>query len=282
VLPSDTWALGEPDVIIEVPEEQVPATGVIDFLIKRSTLNLPEDKWVRAVAYDVGAKSVLHSLLLYALDRDADIRSPEDMIHPDNASFFSIYVPGEATESFREDSGFLLPAGSDLSFKIRYTSSGRAAVDNTRIGLYFHDEPPAMALQTVRMRNDELLIPPEVRDHREFSESPPLTEDSHFESFSPHAHVRGMAVRLIARYLDGERELFSNVANYNFNWQLAYNLAERKTLPAGTVLEAETVYDNSPSNLFIADFDREVRWGVSDQDEMFSHFVRLAVPRVTP
>jgi len=280
VVPSVDWVLGEPDLIIEVPEQAVPANGVVDFIIKRSHLALDRDRWVKAVAYNVGARDVLHSLLLFVFQPPDDTPSVEDMIHPDHAQFISLYVPGEASDVFREDSGFLLPVGSDLTFKLRYTTSGRAVVDSTRIGLYFHDMPPAMVLESLVLSNDSLRIPPNSTSHREFAESEPLPVTSSLESFSPHSHARGKAIRLIARHTDGRRELLTNVANYNFNWQLAYRVSERKVLPAGTVLEAETNYDNSPSNLFITDFDREIGWGVSDNYEMFNHYVRLAVPRI--
>jgi len=275
----DRWPLGEPDLIVEVPEEQVPATGVIDFRLKQAELDLAEDRWLRAVAYDVGDRSVLHSLLVYARDRQVEITDGADLIDPANAEFFSIYVPGEEVEVFPEDSGFLLRPGHDLSFKLRYTSSGRATVDRTHIGLYFHDEPPSMALRSKVIRSDVLDIPPNVKNHVEVAETDALEQAMWLSGFSPHAHNRASSMRIFTVTPDGQRNLLANVANYNFNWQLAYNLQQSILLPAGSRLAAETVYDNTFANPHNPDPDQPVRWGVSVDDEMFSHYVRLLQPR---
>ncbi len=275
------WPLGEPDLVIEVPEEQVPATGVIDFRLKQAELNLSEDRWLRAVAYDVGDRSVLHSLLVYARDRDADIADGADLIDPANAEFFSIYVPGEEVEVFREDAGFLLTTSHDLTFKLRYTSSGRATVDRTRIGLYFHDQPPAMAVSSKVIRSVVLDIPANVGNHLEVAETGVLAQQVWLSGFSPHAHNRASSMRIFTVMPDGQRHLLANVANYNFNWQLAYELQQPLSLPAGSRLAAETVYDNTRSNPHNPDPDQPVRWGVSVDDEMFSHYVRLLTPRLS-
>lgn len=275
----ERWPLGEPDLIVELPEEQVPATGVIDFRLKQVQLDLNEDRWLRAVAYDVGDRSVLHSLLVYALDRGGETVDGADLIDPAMADFFSIYVPGEEHEVFPDNAGFLLCADRDLSFKLRYTSSGRATVDRTRIGLYFHDEPPDLALRSEVIFGNVLEIPPNVDNHVEEAETPPVDSGVLLTGFSPHAHNRAKSMRIFTVDPDGERQLLANVANYNFNWQLAYNLQQPLALPPGSRLMAETVYDNTFANPHNPDPDQSVQWGVSVDDEMFSHYVRLLQSR---
>src|SRR5690606_13519721 len=109
------WALGEPDMIIDIPPENVPATGVVDFRIKRADLDLEQDRWVTAVAYDVGATWVLHSVLVYALDPTVSADDPVAMMTPENAEFISLFVPGRPQEQFSADSAFLLRADRDLA-----------------------------------------------------------------------------------------------------------------------------------------------------------------------
>jgi hypothetical protein len=279
---ADEWPLGIPDLIVELPEEVLPATGVVDFRLKRVALNLPEDKWLRAISYSVGDKSVLHSLLVYALDSDTEPSTGEAMIAAGNADYLSVYVPGETDDVFRPDSAFLLQADRDLVVKLRYLTSGRPTVDHTRIGLYFRDTAPAMLLQSLMLDNTSIRIPPEAGNHVEVLETPAASSDYYLEAYSPHAHNRGKRMRLTAIYPDGSEELLINVANYNFNWQLAYTLPERKHLPAGTRLRAETVYDNSDANPFNPDPDLEIGSGTSTWDEMFSHLLRVTVPYITP
>ena len=272
------WPLGEPDLIVDVPEEQVPATGIIDFRLKRASPNLSEDKWLSAVSYNVGDRSVLHSLLVYELDNDAQIAEPADLIDEDKAAFISLYVPGKTEDVFAADTGYLLSKQKDLVFKIRYTSSGRETVDRTRIGFYFRDGPPELALRTLAIENRAIQIPANEENHREHAETEVVADEFFIESFSPHAHNRSKSMTISARYPDGSEQLLINVANYNFNWQMAYTLKQRKHIPAGSRIISETVYDNTAANPHNPDPDKTVQWGVSTWDEMFSHFVRIAQP----
>lgn len=279
VAATGAWPLGEPDLIVEVPAQQLPATGIVDFLLESAELSLPEDKWLRAVAYDVGDKSVLHSLMIYARDTSAPVTSEADLIDPAVSEYVSIFVPGERVDAFPEGAAYRLAANRDLAFKIRYLTSGRETVDRTRIGLYFQDEAPEWVVETLVIANENISIPAGAGDHREVALSEPMASDIYLSSLSPHAHGRAESMQLTAIYPDGERQLVANVANYNFNWQLTYRLQQPLLLPAGTRLEAETVYDNSLANPLNADPDVTVEWGVSDQDEMFNHYVRLLRPR---
>ena len=270
------WPLGEPDLIVDVPEEQVPATGIIDFRLKRIRLDLPEDKWLRALSYSVGERSVLHSLLVYELDNKAQIVEPADLIANDKAAFISLYVPGKTEDVLAADTGYLLSKGKDLAFKIRYTSSGRATMDRTQIGLYFRDSPPELALRTLAIENRAIQIPANEDNHREIAETGIIAGEFFIESFSPHAHSRSKSMTISAQYPDDSKRLLINVANYNFNWQMAYTLKERMFIPAGSRIVSETVYDNTAANPHNPDPDKAVHWGVSSWDEMFSHFVRIA------
>ncbi len=272
------WALGEPDLIVELPEEAIPATGMVEFKIKRADLGLTEDKWISAVAYDVGDRSVLHSLLVFALDPAVPNTSPAALIDPDNAEFISLYVPGRTEEVFDADSGFLLRGDRDLALKLRYVTGGRETVDATRIGLYFHDAAPELAVRNLVMLNEDFTIAAGENNHAEQAQSEVFSEDVYVQSFAPQAHTRGKSMSISAEYPDGTLARLINVANYNFNWQMNYRLKERLLLPAGSKLLAETVYDNSASNPHNVDPEASVQVGIATADEIFSHYVRVLAP----
>lgn len=82
-------------------------------------------------------------------------------------------------------------------------------------------------------------------------------------------HFRGKRMRFYADYPDGSREELLNIARYNYNWQLAYELREPKFLPGGTVITAVGAFDNSIRNAANPDPDRAVPWGLQSWDEMF-------------
>lgn len=270
------WPLGEPDFIVDVPEQAIPATGNVDFLVKRTQLDIPQDKWISAVSYNVGDKSVLHSLLVYAVDKSLQTDDADELIAQTNADYISVYVPGETDDVFAQDSGYLLQSDKDLVFKLRYLTSGRETVDRTQIGFYFHDAEPAMQLTTLALEKPDFVIPANVTEHSEMLRSAPLTSDRWLESYSPHAHSRGKSMSLVVEYPDGSEEQLINVANFNYNWQLAYRPAQMKKIPAGSVFRAETVYDNSASNPFNPAPESDATQGYRFDSEMFSHFIRLA------
>jgi hypothetical protein len=272
------WEAGEPDLVVDLPPQQIPATGTVDFMVERIPLSLDQDRWLSGIAYHVGEKSVLHSVLVYAIDKDNPTTDPVELISADNADYFSVFVPGETVDPFAPDTGFLLKADQDLVVKLRYLTSGREELDKTQLGLYFHDTPPARRLRTITLQDEELAIPANVANHKVVMRSEPLGEDVRLESYSPHAHSRGMQMRVFLETPDAsdEDELLINVANFNFNWQLDYRQANENWLPAGSRLRAETVYDNSEANPYNADPDQALSHTYSDQGEMFSHFIRIS------
>ncbi|MGD9646909.1 MAG: hypothetical protein AB7U73_14445, partial [Pirellulales bacterium] len=71
---------------------------------------------------------------------------------------------------------------------------------------------------------------------------------------------------------DGTREILLDVPRYDFNWQLRYELAEPKRLPAGTVLECTAHFDNSADNVSNPNPDEVVRWGPQTWEEMMIGF----------
>lgn len=272
------WALGEPDLIVNVPENEVPATGMVDFIIERSDLNLTQDQWVSAVAYNVGDRSVLHSLLVFAVDPNIVEKDQAGLIDPQNAEFISLYVPPRTEESFAEDSAFLLRQDRDLSFKIRYVTGGRDTIDATRIGLYFRDTPPEYAVRNVITLNPDFTVAAGVVKQVEHAETAVFENDVWVESFAPQTHTRGKSMTISAQFPDGSVERLINVANYNFNWQMNYKMSERLHLPAGSKLISDTVYDNSASNPQNVDPETDVAVGLTTYDEIFSHFIRVLEP----
>ena len=71
-------------------------------------------------------------------------------------------------------------------------------------------------------------------------------------------HFRGKRMRFYAEYPDGSSEELINIANYNYNWQLAYTYEEPKFVPAGTVITATGAFDNSTQNKMNPDPYRSV------------------------
>ena len=81
-------------------------------------------------------------------------------------------------------------------------------------------------------------------------------------------HVRGKSAKYTVRHEDGSEVVALWVPNFDFNWQLRYELEEPIFMPKGSTLEAEFHYDNSPNNRFNPDPTQTVRWGDQTWEEM--------------
>lgn len=61
--PTTKWSLGEPDLIVKVPEQSIPATGVVDYMDIPVDLGLEEDVWIKGSEVVPGDPAVLHHII---------------------------------------------------------------------------------------------------------------------------------------------------------------------------------------------------------------------------
>lgn len=271
--PDTKWAFGEPDYIIKVPEQSIPATGVLDYRNVSIPISIEKDRWVRGSQYVAGDRSVLHhtinSLVAPGASRRSALLGGSD---PDQATI-APYIPGATPIMDPENTGGLLKAGSILNLQLHYTSNGKETVDASEIGLWFYPEGvvpeermsgACACIFTPTWTN----IPP-GHPNFEQTESITIAKDAYIHSMLPHMHFRGKYMRFSAYYPDGTSEELINIANYNYNWQLSYTYKEPKFVPAGTVIKVIGAFDNSAQNPANPDPERSVPWGQQSWDEMF-------------
>lgn len=275
-VPSTAWAFGEPDYVIEISEQAVPATGVLDYRYEFIPINLPDGKarYVRASQYMPGDRTVLHHTL-NALFGPGERPTGRGFLAPanPNAAHITPYIPGAAPSVEEPDTGGLLQSGSTIGIQLHYTTTGRESKDASRIGLWFYPEDQ---IPTERRTGDCACIftptwtniPPYDPNFEQTAEIT-IPDDAYVMSFLPHMHFRGKYMRFEAHYPDGTTELMANVANYNYNWQMEYQLVEQKLVPAGTRIVVTGAFDNSAQNKANPDPARDVPWGDQSWDEMF-------------
>jgi hypothetical protein len=77
-----------------------------------------------------------------------------------------------------------------------------------------------------------------------------------------------------AKDRSGSQETLLQIPNYNFEWQLGYEIAPgTKLYPKGTIIQAVAHFDNSPFNPYNPDPKATVEYGAQTVDEMFNGFV---------
>jgi len=263
-----SWRMGEPDYIVKAPNHEVPATGVLDYINVNVTLEFDEDKWVRAVQYIPGDEAVLHHLLTYVTAPTGSFEGGEADTSGAARRFLEGYAPGKVDPiEFPENTGVKIPAGYQLSMQFHYTTNGRATTDETTLGLYLYDEPPAHENFT-RSVASMFIIPPHERNH-DVDATYTFDEDVMVTGLRAHMHFRGKDMQFFAEYPDGKREQLLNVYNYSYAWQPTYQLAEPALLPAGTKVHVTGTFDNSEHNPANPDPSKRLTFGLQSWDEMF-------------
>ncbi len=272
--PETKWALGEPDLIVKVPPQTIPATGLLDYItVEVPFEGLETDRWVRASQYIPGDRTVLHHTLNDIIPPDATGRRGFLGGGDPNQANITAYIPGAEPAIEPPNTGGLLRAGSKLRLQLHYTTNGKETVDASEIGVWFYPEGevPAerMSGQCACIFTPGWTNITPYDPAFEMSQSVLIEKDAHMYGFLPHMHFRGKSMRFTAFYPDGTQEELINIANYNYNWQIRYLMEEPKLIPAGTKVVATGVFDNSTQNKNNPDPSRSVPWGLQSWDEMF-------------
>ncbi len=262
------WEMGTPDLIVDLPAFEVPATGTLDYQFFEVPNPLDHDVWVRAVEITPGDRQVVHhAIATFGPGSDAATGRRVDSGEALFQSQLMTFVPGNETYIYPENSGLRIPAGSSFFTQMHYTTYGRETVDQTRIGLYFTDEAPEHILQHHSIVNLDIRIPAGAAEHEEAAYYQ-FQRDSVIYSLFPHAHYRGKSSKFFLRYPDGNEELVLSVPNYDFNWQRYFQLEHPIDVPAGTMVIHRTTYDNSTANPSNPDPEVMVRFGEQTWEEM--------------
>ena len=270
--PAMRWQLGEPDYIVTAADNEVAATGVMDYLYDDIELPFTEDKWISAVQYQAGDQSVLHHLMTFVTAPDEDFWGAERQLESVTRRFVEGYAPGDSQAIvYPRGTGVKIPQGYGLSMQFHYVTNGQATVDKTRLGLYFSDDPALTEILS-QVVSPRFVLPP---NQREFAMQAQHLFEEAVVIIGVRARMsyRGKKMKFTVEQADGAlRDIFS-VPAYNYGWQPHYLLQTPVVLPAGSKVHVIGAFDNSISNPFHPDPDKEVRFGVESWDEMFTGYI---------
>jgi hypothetical protein len=261
------WKIGEPDLVINMLEEHtVQPTGFVPYRHVILPYLFLNDTWVEAVEIRPSNKAVVHHCnMAYAHSKGVG-----------EETFITGHVPGgQPMDLGRFDNGvaFFIPKMSVLGLQIHYTTTGKEEACRISVGIRYPKRPVQKQLRHVLLDPHRIAITP---GHGAFpiSSTKVLDRDITLMGMFSHMHVRGKDMSFYATPPEKPRETLLQIANYNFEWQIAYEVAPgQKRLPAGTVLEAVAHYDNSAFNPYNPDAKRTVPWGQQTYDEMFNGFM---------
>ncbi len=267
----EEWQLGEPDFIVTGPSNDVPPTGVLDYVYEEVDLPFDEDKWIQAIQYRAGDASVLHHLMTFVTAPEEDFWGPERDELSVARRFIAGYAPGKSNVfEFPEGTGVFIPQGHGLSMQFHYVTNGQRTSDVTEIGLYFSDETDLQE-QLVQAVSSRFTLPPNEHNHPMQAEHV-FEEEVVLTGVRARMNYRGKKMKFAIEESDGSlREIFS-VPAYNYGWQPHYILEQPEVLPAGTRVHVIGAFDNSISNPTNPDPEKELSFGLNSWDEMFTGY----------
>ncbi|MBL4672020.1 MAG: redoxin family protein [Arenicella sp.] len=258
----NVWTLGEPDLIVDIPAFEIPASGTVDYQFPNVPNPYDRDVWVVAAEVIPGDPKAVHHILAGSSDRQ-----PKGRLSEIFENFIITYAPGNEASSMPAGTGVFVPKGGVYQFQMHYTPYGKKTVDRSRIGLHFSDKPPANFYREQVIVNFELAIPANAEQHEEKAYFM-FDKDAEIHALFPHSHYRGVSSTFELQYPDGKVETILSVPNYDFNWQRTYQFTEPKRVPAGSKVIHRTIYNNSSKNRGNPAPDEIVYWGLQSEQEM--------------
>jgi hypothetical protein len=303
---AEGWSIGTPDVVLSMSKPfDVPATGTIDYQNIPIPTNFTEDKWVQALELRAGAPSVVHHILVFAMDpekaprpdpfrqvalpnggnhgvempaRPAAPPAAAQAARPAQAAqqpprpqaqptLIASLAPGENSLVFQPGNALLIKKGTVLNFQLHYTASGQPTADLSKIGFIFAKEAPRQEVRSSQFFNPQLILPAGAGNQR-VDAMIEFTADAHITAMIPHTHLRGKTWEYRMTYPDGREEVVLAVPRYDFNWQTYYEFKTPIAAPKGARLLAIAHYDNSAANKSNPDPTKVVRWGEQTWEEM--------------
>jgi thiol-disulfide isomerase/thioredoxin/mono/diheme cytochrome c family protein len=267
VSPEQEWRIGEPDLVITMFEEHtVPASGFVPYRYSVLPYVFLNETWVEAFEIKPDNPAVVHHCNMAYITKDG---AGED-------TFITGYVPGGQAMDlgrFQNGTAYRIPQGSGLGLQIHFTTTGKEERCRIRVGLRFPRRTVNKQLRHFLLDPRGWRIPPHDPAFR-LEASHTLDRDISLLGMFTHMHVRGRDMTFLAESRQSPPEILLQIPNYNFEWQLGYEIEPgRKQLAQGTVIRAVAHFDNSEFNPYNPDPNATVRYGPQTVDEMFNGFV---------
>ncbi len=288
--PTGTWQLGDPDMVIQMPQVfDVPRTKDLYRCFVIPT-DFDTNQFISAVQVVPGNRQIVHHVILYIdttgnadkLDgKDGQpgytcFGSAGDGIATTAGNILGGWVPGQRVRALPDGVAVALPPQARVVMQVHYYPGGKPGPDQTKVGLYFAKAPVERRLVFFPILQQKLNIQPgDANAVRSTSFQIPIFFDAKAITIAPHMHLLGRKISVDLESLDKKTTTpMIYIDDWDFNWQGFYNWTEPMALPAGSTIKLTCTYDNTtnnpknPSNPL-----KLVNWGEGTEDEMCVAFV---------
>ncbi|MDE0361471.1 MAG: cytochrome c [Rhodospirillaceae bacterium] len=256
------WTLGEPDLIVVMPEVSMKA-GVPDFWgsLPPVPTGLTEDRYVKSVEMvevnDVDMSKVLGVVGGRYIVHHMEVRTAQQTEGSDlQSNVFDAPWPthevGRNGDIFNSRAGPILRANSVVySSSIHLHSTGFDTTAHIEIGFRFHEkgyEPEYQEVPNAIGNGVDISIRPNL-DGQTLHAYQALQNPIKLVAFEPHLHAPGE--RMCIEAIWGPNVETLSCAGYDHNWVRSYVFEDHAAplLPAGTILHLYGEMNVTPTNL---------------------------------
>ena len=283
---AEGWQLGEPDLVVELPEAYTLERGSGD-VFRNFVVPAPvgATRYVRGLEFRALNPRALHHANV-AVDPSRSARKldradggpgfasmPDDLVQ--NVYGWS---PGKVPVLEPADTAWTLEPGSDLVVQLHMVGSGNPERIQPALGLFFSERPPSRTPVVIKLESKAIDIPAGQSDYV-LEDSYVLPADVEAVTVYPHAHYLAREMKGVATLPDGTNLPLLWIRQWDVRWQDQYRYREPVFLPKGTTVSMRFTYDNSEANARNPHRPpRRVTWGPFSTDEMGALWLEV-VPR---
>ena len=265
---------GPPDVKWQIPTYTVnmPAGG--DDLYRCFVIHntMTDTAFMRLMEVVPGNRNIVHHILVYqdttskSADADAADPGPGFTSLGPGGILIGEWVPGQKFLPSPDNMAFRIYPGSDIVVQVHYPQGAQGQVDSSYLNVYLTGQntsngirelytdsplnylfPPWLSwLTNSSIEPYPLMIP--ANETREFTAKYTVPVDVSVLGVSPHAHYINKSFEVFGVTPLGNIINFIKIPQWEFHWQGFYYYPKPIKVPAGTVLYAKTVYDNTTDN----------------------------------
>lgn len=276
---------GKPDMRIAVQPYLLPANSTDRFLLVKVPYELPNDTFAALVEFSPGRHNVVHhvngDMVKYEFDKKKDVFAGDRIVDmaadtatllqaferlglPNDDGSYPVlqksvvnYLPGVVGQRYPNGiGGYRLPRkGAFLLNDLHYGFTTKDSVtDSSYINIFFSPVPPDRPIQEFQLGTlgvapvePNLIIAPGIVKTVYSRYTIPF--DISVLTVNPHMHLLGKSFKAYAVQPNGDTIRLISIPKWDFNWQYFYTFKKMVKVPAGSVMIAEGVYDNTANNL---------------------------------
>jgi thiol-disulfide isomerase/thioredoxin len=261
--PKSKWRIGEPNLVLNSIEFELPATGDIPYKYTLLLHTFKEDTWIQGAEIVADNPRAMHHCNMAFASLSGGFK---------DENFITGTVPGGEAMNLDRGIAFRIPKGSMLGLQIHFVATGKPEKCKLSVGLRYPREVVQKQLRHFQLNDQRFAIPPGAPAHK-VTATRTLDHDIVGVGMFAHMHLRGKDMTFKAHLPGGKDETLLVIPNYNFSWQVPYRWEPgKKTLPRGTRLECVAHFDNSAFNPYNPDPKATVRNGPQTHHEMMYGF----------